>query len=620
MCGIAGLFNFGPSIASTGEAELCLRAMTDSLVHRGPDAEGIWVDPRSRCLLGNRRLSVIDVSAAGLQPMPSADGRWMVAFNGEIYNFQEIRQRLEDGGIRFHGHSDTEVLSNSIARWHTGALHRFDGMFAFAAFDTHTGHLLLARDPFGEKPLYYMELPGGGLAFASELQALERLPAFDNNASVETLAELLMFGYVGGSRSIYGSVRKLPPGHWLLAAPGQPLQIQRYFSFEPGIDSHDPRPLPELADELEEILVRSLRRRVIADVPLGAFLSGGVDSSTVCALMCKRLGLEPKTFSVGFAGAAESEHETARAFAQHLGIEHHERILVPSDIEALGELGKFLDEPNSDWSCLPVYMLSKLAREHVTVAISGDGGDEMFGGYSRYAETLHQEGQAALDVHGSWSAGNSYYSSGLLALDERDLVQLLGAVPPGLTMHLADLRDGLDQPSGSLMSRMRKTDVQNYLPGSVLAKVDRMSMQHSLEVRTPFLSVELARFAEQLPPTALDAEGLSKRVLREVAYRYLPRTLVNRPKLGFGLPNMDWGREQIRGVATRLLSGEDSRLRECLGGDVLDRLLARPRATHRWWALAMLESWCRYHPVKLPRIANEIPAALHEGRRIHGTA
>jgi asparagine synthase (glutamine-hydrolysing) len=312
MCGVAGLFGARSNFHSLDEMASVVTAMARSMAHRGPDTEGIWSDPEGRCVLGSRRLSVIDLSDAGRQPMISADGRHVMAYNGEIYNCDELRPRLRAEGIGFRGHADTEVLVNGIALWGREVLEELDGMFAFAAFDKASGELLLARDPFGEKPLYYVELPAGGLAFASELQALEQLPQFDGEVDADAVAELLMFEYVGAPRSIYRSVKKLPPGHWLRSTPGQPVEIQRYFQFQPGIGEPDARPLGEMADELEDILVRALRRRVVSDVPLGAFLSGGVDSSTVCAVIARKLGLPLKTFSIGFAQAPESEHEVAR--------------------------------------------------------------------------------------------------------------------------------------------------------------------------------------------------------------------------------------------------------------------------------------------------------------------
>ena len=583
MCGIAGFFH-------TRVEGGVLAAMSALQTHRGPDDEGVWHDSEGRCALAHRRLSIIDPSPAGRQPMEDAAGRWVISFNGEIYNFAELRAELEANGAVFRGRTDTEVLLQALAAWGARALERLDGMFAFAAFDRLSGELLLARDPFGEKPLYYAELPGHGLAFASELPALALVPGVDLAVSDDAIAELLMFQYVGAPRSIYRGVRKLPPGHSLHAVPGKPAELRRYFEFRPGEQGVDPRPIGELAEELEEILARSVRRRLVADVPLGAFLSGGVDSSTVCALITRKLGVPLATFSMGFEGAAESEHETARRFARHLGTAHHERTVAPQAAEFLFGIGRLLDEPNADSSCLPTYLLSAFARESVTVALSGDGGDEMFGGYGRYHHTVDR--------------GGEYYSSRILVFTEEHIAELFGGVPAGARDHLARLRASVHQREVPLLCRLRRTDVENYLPGAVLAKVDRMSMRHSLEVRTPYLSVELARFAERLPDEALYAGGTGKRVLRELAYRYLPRELVDLPKQGFGLPMTRWGREELLDVAGRLLETDESRLRASLGSEAIARFMRRQRgagfSTYQVWALAMLESWLRHNRNELP--------------------
>lgn len=613
MCGIAGLFNYASSLSEPGIAECVVRRMTDSLVHRGPDAEGVWVDDRQRCILGHRRLSIIDTSDAGRQPMTDANGRWVIAFNGEIYNFLEVKPLLEASGVHLRGRTDTEVLLESVALWGIDALPKLDGMFAFAAFDTLSGELILARDAFGEKPLYYVELPGGGLAFASELQALERLPNFDAEVSLDAMAEVLMFQYVGAPRTIYRSVKKLQPGHWMRVATDQPPKIGRFFEFQPGVAGFDSRPIGALADELEDILLRSIRRRLISDVPLGAFLSGGVDSSTVCALICKKLGLSLKTFSIGFRGAHESEHEAAREFARHIGSDHHDQILSPDTSTFLSGIGRVLDEPNGDSSCMPTYLLSEFARRQVTVVVSGDGGDEMFAGYGRYFHTLEDE-QNRVHSHG-WHPGDAYYSERILVSTEQYIEELFGVVPEGLGQHLDRLRGELDDAKVPFFCRLRRTDVENYLPGAVLPKVDRMSMQHSLEVRTPFLNMELARFAERLPLEALYRDGLGKRLLREVAYRYLPRKLIDAPKKGFGIPMSRWGRDALLGVASTLLEGEDSRMRQALGAKAMNRFLARQRSkdgfsTYQVWSLAVLESWLRHHPATL----QDIPEALRSTR------
>ena len=575
--------------------------MLSTMQHRGPDADGLWVDPAGRCCLGHRRLSIIDTSDAGRQPMSGDAGRWIITFNGELYNFLELKPLLEAQGVRFRGRTDTEVLIEALAKWGAKALEQLDGMFAFAAFDTASGELLLARDPFGEKPLYYCELPGGGIAFASELHAIEALPGFDGEASLDAIAELLLFQYVGAPRTIYRGVKKLPPGHFLRCRAGQLEQPQSYFGFVPGTEGYDSRPLATVADEVEDILVRSLRRRMISDVPLGAFLSGGVDSSTVCALVRQKLNVPLSTFSIGFRDAADSEHQAARRFAELLGTTHHEQILDPSVGDFLLSIGSVLDEPNGDSSCLPTYLLAQFARKHVTVAISGDGGDELFCGYERYLMTLSEEAAAP----SNWDAGKAYYSGRILISTEQDVASLMGDLPPGTRTRLEELRSQVRTTATPLHARMRATDVANYLPGAVLPKVDRMSMRHSLEVRTPFLSMELARLAARLPAEHLYQPNRGKVVLREIARRYLPSSLIEAPKRGFGLPMSRWARQELTRVAEVLLLGQESKLRTSFGAEAMDRFLATQRSrsgydAYRLWAVATLESWCRHHPVKLP--------------------
>ncbi len=618
MCGIAGLYLPHGVVLGPDAARGAVGGMTGAMVHRGPDADGIWSDSLGRCVLGHRRLSIIDTSDAGVQPMTGADGRHVVTFNGELYNYQEIRPTLQALGRRFQGRTDTEVLLEAMAEWGVDALPRFDGMFAFAMFDAASGALTLARDPFGEKPLYYTRLAGGAVAFASELQALERCPGFDARVDVAAMAEVLSFQYIGAPRCIYASVKKLQPGCWMRIDPDGGAATGRYFAYQPGSTGYSRRPLSDLADELEDILVRSIARRMIADVPLGAFLSGGVDSSTVCALVRRKLGRPLKTFSMGFLDAPESEHLAARAFAEHLGTEHYDEVLEPDISGFLTDIGSRLDEPNADSSCLPTYLLSRFARRHVTVSISGDGGDEMFGGYGRYFSTLDDLARRRRgEIGGEWTAGGVYYGNRVLVSAEPQVEQLLGFVPPAYAQLLCGLRARVDASGEALLGEMRRTDAENYMPGAVLPKVDRMSMQCSLEVRTPFLNAEVARFAERLPDAALVDGTRGKLVLREIAYRYLPRELVDLPKKGFGLPLSDWARASMLEVAGRLLENDDSRLRATFGPQGIARFMAHQRtpgqfSPYQVWATAMLESWLRHHPVELPSAA-EAAAAPNPG-------
>ncbi len=602
MCGIAGYLRFDSDLPRQELQDRATR-MARTMVHRGPDDEGVWVDPAGRCALAHRRLSIIDTSAAGRQPMSSADGGSCIVFNGEIYNYQELRPELERAGRELRTRTDTEVLIESLRLWGTEALPRLDGMYAFGLLDVASGELLLARDPFGEKPLYYIE-GRRDFAFASELHALQTIPGFDDTVELGALAEYFCLQYVDAPRSFYRGVRKLPPGHWLHVDRAGRVTTGRHFSFEPdGEEGAGARSLDALADELEEILLRAIRRRLIADVPLGAFLSGGIDSSTVVALITRRLGLPIRTFSIGFEDSPASEHVAARVVSRHLGTEHHDEVLRPEVAALLPELGARMDEPHGDASCMPTYLLSRMTRRHVTVAISGDGGDEMFGGYNRY--------RAALGAARRTTPGDAYYSGLALLSSEDQIRELIGFVPRSLRATLQGLRREVDWSAVPLLSRFRRTDVEHYLPGAVLAKVDRMSMQHSLEVRTPFLSREVAAFAERLPQACLIGGGIQKRLLRHLAARYLPRAIVGAPKKGFGLPmRKAWDAAGFVGRLAELVRSPDSPLGRCLGSAAVERFIARHEREANLYqlsAMITLEAYLRHRPASLPRLERGSP-------------
>lgn len=604
MCGITGLFLTSPTEAWQFEPRQVLQNMNLSIAHRGPDADGFFLDEQRRCFLGHRRLSVIDLSSAGAQPMQSQSGRWIVSFNGEIYNYRDFASELESLGIRLRGHSDTEILVNLLDLYGPNVLQRIDGMFAFAAFDVLSGDLLLARDAFGEKPLYFTQRDGY-FAFASELTALEKIPNFSRIVDLGAIAELLMFQYIGAPRTIYPHVNKLLPGTWMRISTHGVRTEGRHFSFRPGQHGFSVAKPNELVDELDSILTDSLRRRLISDVPLGAFLSGGVDSSVTAALAVKRLGIDLQTFSMGFENAVESEHETARAFAKHLGTNHREEIVSPDVQDFLVNVGGILDEPNVDSSCLPTWLLSRFARQRVTVAISGDGGDELFGGYGRYSATLNQE---QINNTG-FLAGEDYYSGRILVMDESAMRRLLGKIPDPLSNHLAMLRSQVSLGAEPLLCRLRRTDVENYMPGAVLPKVDRMSMQHSLEVRTPFLNRDLARFAEKLPQELLINAGVGKWLLRQVGYRYLPKELIDLPKKGFALPLSDWGKVGMMKQLNGCLGNPDNPLRKLFGAKRSDRFLrdqSSDFAPFQAWGIAVLDSWIRIHEAKVPESESDV--------------
>lgn len=593
MCGIVGVVDLQGRLGPQSLGQLCAR-MRDGMAHRGPDDSGLWLSPDGRLALGQRRLSILDVSSAGHQPMCSGQG--VITFNGEIYNSPDLRRDLEAQGVSFASQCDTEVLLAALDRWGAQALDRVDGMYAFAHWNSAERRLILARDRFGEKPLYTYR-SGGLFAFASEMAALEALPDFDDRVGLDAIARYMALQYVPAPLALYSAAAKLEPGTCVeVDAEGATRPLWRW-RFRTSAQLTATAALGERADALEEILVRSVRDRLASDVPLGAFLSGGVDSSTVVALATRRLNRSLRTFSIGFADAADSEHEEARAMARHLGTEHVDQIVAAQSLPTLlAHMGRILDEPNGDSSIVPTWMLAGLARQHVTVALSGDGGDEMFGGYGRYFATLADEAAP----RPGWRPGPAYYSTRILLLTEPDFAQLFGAVPDGLAAMLAGLRDGIDADPRPLMNRLRESDAAHYLPGAVLAKVDRMTMNHSLEVRAPLLGNAVAEFAAGLAQDECWDGQAGKRVLKEVARRYVPAEWIDRPKRGFGLPMRGWGEDMALTVAGDLLA-PGCRLSHWLPQANIDAYLARQRQRpmmYHLWALMILESWLRHHPAR----------------------
>jgi asparagine synthase (glutamine-hydrolysing) len=625
MCGIAGLVD-KTGRRSTAALAALAEAMAGAMPYRGPDDSGVWSDPEGGCALAHRRLSIIDMSAGGHQPRLSADGSHVITYNGEFYGYRALKAELEAAGTRFETSSDTEILLEGLAQRGAALLDGLDGMFAFGLWDRRARRLTVARDPFGEKPLYYLDRPDL-FAFASELHALATLPDFDPTITRETLAAYLCWQYVPAPATIYRSAHKLPPGSVLsLGSAGSP-SITRYFAFRADGAASSGRSIDDLAEELEPILARTVERRLISDVPLGAFLSGGVDSTLVAALVTRKLGRLLDTFSIGFAGHADSEHHQARETAAHLGTRHHEQVLSP-DIVALGrQLGAALDEPNGDTSCLPTWLLAGFARERVTVALSGDGGDELFGGYNRYFDTLAEAGDGDAPPPSGWTPGRAYLSDRILLAPEAVLADLFGAVPAGLAAELAAERRLLDRDDRPLLHRMRELDARHYMPGAVLPKVDRMSMQHSLEVRAPLLGIEVAAFAGRLAQADCYAAGQGKLVLKRVAERYVPRAWLDRPKRGFGLPMDGWGKAALLPAAAALLLAPESRLSGWIARPALERFLAAQQncfSPYRVWALFVLETWLQTHPSKPeaePALAQPAPRHfLAHARRLFGMA
>lgn len=642
MCGLTGYL----TTARVADDTLC--AMVDALAHRGPDAGSVWYDRAAGIGLGHRRLSILDLSPTGAQPMHSQDGRWILALNGEIYNFARLRAELESAGTVFVGRSDTEVLLAGIVAWGLEAtLKRANGMFALALWDRTRRELHLARDRFGEKPLYY-GWQGRAFLFASELKALRAWPGFNPEIDRDALAAYLRHNYIPEPYSIYRGIVKLTPGSWLTLSPRTPpgeLPPPRpYWSLIEAAARGRDDPFvgadADAVDALDATLRRSVAERMVADVPLGAFLSGGIDSSIVVALMQAQSTRPVRTFTIGFTVPGYDEAPYARAVAAHLGTEHTELYVSPEETRAvIPELPTIYDEPFADSSQIPTYLVCALARRHVTVAMSGDAGDELFAGYQRYttavqlwrrqtrlpravrrviARLLQSVAPPVWDraftafgpllpsrIRQPRPGDKLHKLATLLTIDEplamyQRLVSLWhepervvsGARERALIPELAArLPADLD-----FIERMMAIDTLHYLPGDILTKVDRASMAVSLETRAPFLDHEVAELAWRLPLALKLRAGEGKWALREVLARYVPRALFERPKMGFGIPIDAWLRGPLREWAEDLLA--ERRLRE---GGYFDptpvrevwqaHLAGGQNLQYLLWGILMFEAW-----------------------------
>ena len=593
MCGIAGLV--GHELTPQERSHRC-RLMALALAHRGPDDHGLWSSADAPVTLGHQRLSIVDTSAAGHQPMTSQDGRWTIVFNGEIYNAAELARSLH--GISMQGHSDTEVFLELIAREGIqSALRRSVGMFALAVWDAHERTLSLARDRLGIKPIYVGRWQRG-LAFASELRAFHALPEIDDAVSPDGLASLLRLGYVAGAQSILRGINKIEPGMLLTVRLGNGCmeeQHTRWWSVERALaeplQSMDDR---EAIEGVRAAIEVSVRDRLVSDRPLGAFLSGGVDSSLVVATM-GRVSREPvETFSIGFEHPEWDESAYARAAARHLGTRHHEQIVTEQDVlDVVPQLGGLFDEPFADSSQIPTLLVCQLARSHVVVALSGDGGDELFGGYTRYAWTMRLWNRLARiprPVRCGMAIGLRAIPDGLAASlaraanfclpatmrvrnpsDKAMLVeQLLGARDPGdlyrtmighwkhpeqLMVDPPSISSSFYPPSLSIdpWMDMMTADMRQYLPGDILTKVDRTSMSVGLEARVPLLDHRVVELAIQLPLHMKVRQGQGKWVLRQILGDMVPASCWDRPKMGFGVPLGAWLRGPLRDWAEALL-------------------------------------------------------------------
>ena len=644
MCGLAGLLTT-PSPADTLRS--FAEQMTARLVHRGPDDAGTWTEPSAGLALGFRRLSIIDLSAAGHQPMRSGTGRFTMVFNGEVYNYREIAQELVGEGCSFRGHSDTEVILAAFERWGIEpSVRRFIGMFAIAVWDSETRQLSLIRDRLGIKPVYYYQ-HAGLFSFASELKAIAAGPSFDRTMDEEALEAYLRYLYVPAPRTIYRHAKKLLPGHILTirSAVDGPIESVPYWSADDAYESGTAQPFEgsddEAIAELTRLLGDSVRLRMRADVPMGALLSGGIDSSTVVALMqAQGASSSPtRTFSIGFPGTEHDEAAHARSIANVLGTTHTELSVTAEDaLDVVPLLPEMFDEPFADPSEIPTYLVCKLARQHVTVALSGDGGDELFAGYERYVSgaplirnldrvprplrRLAGSGISALSAN-SWSqayravspllpgvkeyrlAGEKIQKLGTLlrqdgepamyrsllsaAWQEPERYTANGATNDGRVERLLNAHRSLP-----LLDRMMLVDQQTYLPDDLLAKVDRASMAVSLEARVPILDHRVVEFAWRLPAHFKVRDGRGKWILRQVLYKFVDQRLVDRPKVGFSVPIAEWLRGPLRDWGRDLLfpAQQHSWLRTDRARQAWDRFQdGRSNAPLGLWAILMFRAW-----------------------------
>lgn len=614
MCGIAGFVGRG--------SREDLKRMTRALAHRGPDADGHWHDSDRAVYLGHRRLSIIDLSGGG-QPMWSADGKIGIVFNGEIYNHAELRVELQSAGCVFQSdHSDTEVLIHAYREWGDAFVDRLNGMWAFVIYDLTRERLFASRDRFGKKPFYYF-LRNQTFAFASELTALENHPESPSGLSSLALAKYFAYGLIPAPHSLVRDIWKLPAGHNLeFSIRSRELRIWRYWEFQLEPDE-SATPPDEYAEELRELLRRAVRRRLVSDVPLGVFLSGGVDSSAIAALATEALGRgNLKTFSIGFHEPTFDESAYARRTADFLGSEHHlETLTLDKTVELLPGLAASLDEPQGDSSILPTWLLSGFTRKHVTVALGGDGGDELFAGYDpiralRAASFYHSVIPRGLHPAIRWAVSQVPVSHRNLSLDFKLKRFLRGAgyspawwLPNWMgALEAKDLTREFSpeeiysesiqawdlNPKADLVDRATQYFIRIYLQDGILPKVDRATMLHGLEARSPFLDIDLVNFARRIPSKWKYHRGQTKYILKRALEPLLPREIIYRKKKGFGTPMGAWFQtgklrfDSPARVSPTLLNARQA-----------DHLANRSDERQFLWNAWMLEAWGKSHPAAL---------------------
>ena len=613
MCGIAGIVRFDGEPVFEHE----VRAMCQMLVHRGPDEEGVYLG--SGVGLGMRRLSIIDLDSSH-QPIANEDRSVWVVFNGEIYNYRELRQGLLRRGHTLRTSGDTETIVHLYEEFGAGCVDHLRGMFSFAIWDVRRRQLLMARDRLGIKPLYYAELPNG-LAFASELKPLLQLPEVKRDLSWEAVRHLVTFMATPSAQSIVDGVRKLEPARVATLCANGNLRTARYWDvrFRPDEEASE----RDLIEQLRDLLRESVKLHEVSEVPIGAFLSGGIDSSAVVATMAGMRDEPVKTFSIGFAEAGYNELRYARSVADTFATEHYELVLRPDVVDLAEDLAWFLDEPFGDTSAIPTYMVSKLAAEHVTVVLTGDGGDELFGGYDKYVtdqderrfDRIPRPVRQALGAvgrrlpegtkgkrflqHLALDGPYRYLDASTLFRDEQQRRLFTGAAYEAMSAHdpMQTALACLDRTERDALSALQYCDLNTYLPLDILTKVDRMAMAHSLEARPPLLDHKLVEFAATVPARFRIRDGSTKYLFKQAMRGLLPDDIIDRPKQGFAIPLAKWFRGELAGFARDLLCSDRSRQRGLFKTDQIERLIRLHEGGRdidlQLWTLVSLELWCR---------------------------
>ena len=623
MCGLAGFLRT-PTTPDRESHKLWLESMGQAILHRGPDAGATWQDDHIG--LAHRRLSILDLSDAGTQPMHSASGRYVIAFNGEIYNYRELKQILQEAGVAFRTQTDTEVLLALFEQKGAACLDDLNGMFAIAIWDRETRKLFLARDRLGKKPLYYYQ-EGDRFAFGSEIKALMQAPFVKTEVRYDAIRDYFAYQYVPDPKTIYRNIHKLPPGHWLVT-DGRQADIRQYWDV--SFASAGSQSLEELEQGLYELIDDAVRLRMVSDVPLGAFLSGGVDSSAVVGLMAGHASHPVTTCSIGFDSKRFDEVDWARKVAGLFHTDHHEFTVRENVAGNLTQIARYFDEPFADPSFVPTYFVSQLARQKVTVALAGDGGDENFAGYSKYRtdqiennlrrrlpsglrRTLFPQLAQVAGLFSMTSARKARSLLSTLAMEPDDAFfvtncffrqsvwdevvasdlkrETAGYDPAELTRHHYRNADTDDH-----LSKILYTDIKTYLPGDILVKVDRMSMANSLETRAPLLDYRVVEYAAGIP-SALKLKGSEKKfILKDTFSRLLPDDVLYRKKMGFSVPLAQWLGNELRATADAVFNDAESGLAECFDMSAVRRLWQKHLSgdhqyTQELWSMLALELW-----------------------------